>query len=111
MALYCLSFVPGVVCKETFSDHSFIAKYTPETQGHLKLHTDGDHVMYTINILLSDNFEGGGTFFVGDQKFHGKLIQPNKGDLLMHPGNRKYQHGSRPVTSGTRYILVSFITF
>ena len=111
MATYCFSHTQGVLVDENFNDYTFVAKYTSDEQPHLSLHHDGDHVMYTANTLLNDNFTGGGTYFVGDRKFSGYLAKPNKGELIIHPGNRKYQHGSRPVHSGVRYILISFMRF
>jgi hypothetical protein len=27
----------------------------------------------------------------------------------LHPGNITHKHGARPVTEGTRYVVVSFI--
>ena len=111
MAKYCLSFIPGAVVRDKYREETFIAKYTPDKQTHLMLHHDGDSVSYTINTLLSDNFTGGGTYFEGDRKFNGFLVKPKVGETLMHPGNRKYRHGSRPVTAGERLLLISFIQF
>ncbi len=111
MAKYCLGFIPGSVVYDEYKEETFVAKYTADNQSHLTLHHDGDHVSYTVNTLLSDDFTGGGTYFEGDRKFNGFLAKPFVGETLMHPGNRKYRHGARPVHSGERYILISFIHF
>lgn len=111
MAEYCFNTVPDCPFNKKYRDHTFVAKYTPTDQSYLKLHHDGNSVMYTCNILLNGDFSGGGTYFPGDRKFNGTLIEPSTGEMIIHPGNIKYRHGSRPVTTGERYILISFIQF
>jgi hypothetical protein len=117
---YCMDYAPagkeGWENKnpsfKELSEETFIAKFSEKDSNlsHLKIHHDGENLLYTLNILLNDDFEGGGTFFAGNHKFNGHLIKPDVGDLLFHPSNTKYPHGSRPVLSGTRYILVSFVS-
>ena len=37
-------------------------------------------------------------------------INPTEpGMMTLHPGNITHKHGARPVTEGTRYVIVSFI--
>jgi GR25 family glycosyltransferase involved in LPS biosynthesis len=86
-----------------FSSENFIIKYTPENQGHLSLHHD-DSAFSTV-LTLNDEYEGGGTWF-SKQK---KLVKGEVGELTIHPGQITHRHGARPVTSGVRYVLVSFI--
>lgn len=86
-----------------FSSENFIIKYTPENQGHLSLHHD-DSAFSTV-LTLNDAYEGGGTWF-SKQK---KLVKGEVGELTIHPGQITHRHGARPVTSGVRYVLVSFI--
>ena len=51
-------------------------------------------------------FKGGGTYF---PKFK-HLANPKEiGMCTLHPGNITHKHGARPVTKGTRYVVVSFI--
>jgi hypothetical protein len=86
----------------------FLAKYQPRDeygngQPGLGKHTDGS--AFSFNMLLSDplvDFEGGGTWIspVG-------LVQPGRGDVLMHRGN--VLHEGCPVVKGTRYVLVGFV--
>lgn len=88
----------------------FIVKYTVDGQDHLENHRDGSIISF--NILLSDDFDGGGTtiFHTKDcDRTESKLYQSDKGDLLIHPG--KLLHGGNRITRGTRYILVGFIEF
>ena len=70
---------------------NFIAKYTPDNQDYLAIHNDGSS--YSCLVALNDDFEGGGTFY------------PRH--ALVHP-ELNYRHGGRAITSGTRYIIVSF---
>ena len=86
-----------------FSSENFIIKYTPENQGHLSLHHD-DSAFSTV-LTLNDEYEGGGTWF-SKQK---KLVKGDIGEITIHPGQITHRHGARPVTSGVRYVLVSFI--
>jgi hypothetical protein len=81
---------------------SFIIKYEPENQLHLSLHHD--HSKVTSIVSLNDQFEGGGTFFER-QKF---LLNNPVGYVSIHPGNITHRHGARPITSGVRYVLVTF---
>ena len=63
------------------------------------------HVILSINILLSDtkDFEGGGTYFND-----GLTVFLEQGDVLVHSG--KVKHSGLPITKGTRYIMVAFVT-
>ena len=60
---------------------------------------------YLIN-LNPGEFKGGGTWF---PKYN-YLANPTEiGMCTLHPGNITHKHGARPVTEGTRYVVVSFI--
>lgn len=87
----------------------FIVKYETEAQDHLDRHRDGS--LISFNILLNDDFEGGGTLIehTGDFGINKVLHTSKKGDLLIHPG--KLFHEGQKITSGTRYILVGFIDY
>ena len=84
---------------------NFLAKYTPETQQHLSLHNDGAD--FTIVTHLNTEFEGGGTYF---PKFKQLILPAQPGQATLHLGRFGYLHGARPVISGKRYVLVSFIS-
>jgi hypothetical protein len=81
----------------------FIVKYDEQMQNKLDLHHDGSFL--SINILLSDtkDFEGGGTYFND-----GLTVFLEQGDVLVHSG--KVKHSGLPITKGTRYIMVAFVT-
>lgn len=89
------------------TSENFVARYTPETQGYLALHHDASDISALVNLSEPDlDYEGGGTWF-----WHQKtLYRPPQGSLSVHPGNITHKHGARAVTSGSRYILVSFMS-
>jgi len=85
---------------------NFLARYTPDTQGHLSLHHDNSHITALVNLSEKDiDYTGGGTWF-WRQKY---LSRPPQGYISVHPGNITHKHGARPVLSGKRYIIVSFM--
>jgi len=77
----------------------FIVKYSENGQKELGIHKDEG--FFTFNILLNNNFEGGGTFFED-----GVTVKLEIGDLLVHSGN--INHSGKPITKGSRYVLVGF---
>lgn len=76
----------------------FIVKYDSKNT-HLSMHIDNNFM--SLQILLNDDFLGGGTIFED-----GIVMKPKKGDLIFHSG--KTLHGSIPITQGVRYLLVGF---
>ena len=85
---------------------TFIAKYdnvSENAQNHLGCHHD--QAEYTLVLTLNDDFEGGGTWFP-NQKI---LLKNPVGYMTLHP-NTTHRHGARPVLTGTRYVLISFVT-
>ena len=83
----------------------FVVRYDA-TRGQTKLrrHTDGSHVSF--NILLNDEFEGGGTRF--HNRYDGSFIDvtPDVGEALI--SHADILHEGLATTGGTRYILVGF---
>ena len=87
------------------TDESFIIKYPHDQQAHLGIHHDHSSITTLVN-LNPGEFEGGGTYF---PKYK-CLVNPKEiGVMTLHPGNITHKHGARAVTSGTRYVVVSFI--
>ena len=85
------------------TSENFIAKYDTLNQGSLGIHHDMSSI--TLNVKLNDDYEGGGTFIPRyKQTYQAKKI----GHAMSHPGQITHKHGGRPVTEGTRYILVTF---
>jgi GR25 family glycosyltransferase involved in LPS biosynthesis len=83
---------------------SFVVKYSMEGQKELVPHHDSS--TYTVNICLNDEFEGGGCNFIRQNY---KLMNKQIGYASVHPGKLTHYHSGLPITSGKRYILVSFI--
>ena len=73
----------------------FIVKYDNE---HNQL-TRIDEWFMSFQILLNNDFTGGGTIFDD-----GITINPEKGDLILH--SAKVPHGGLPIKEGTRYLLI-----
>ena len=86
------------------NSENFIIKYSMEKQGFLSLHHD-QSVLSSV-LTLNEDFEGGGTFFFRQQK----TIVGKTGEMSLHPGMVSHRHGAKPITSGTRYVLVSFLS-
>ena len=87
------------------TDESFIIRYKADEQPHLDIHHDHSNITTLVN-LNPGEFKGGGTWF---PKYN-YLANPTEiGMCTLHPGNITHKHGARPVTDGTRYVVVSFI--
>jgi len=84
----------------------FIVRYDHDSQPELNKHTDSGHISF--NILLNEEFEGGGTRFEhGLETLQSFTINPVKGQVLTHTA--RLDHEGLKVTKGTRYILVGFL--
>tara|TARA_R110000803_G_scaffold46171_2_gene96935 strand:- start:967 stop:2661 length:1695 start_codon:yes stop_codon:yes gene_type:complete len=90
---------------DSLSSENFLARYTPDTQGHLSIHHDMSDITCLVQLSDLDEYEGGGTWF----KRQKELVKNNIGYVTLHPGNITHKHGARAVTSGKRYIIVSFM--
>lgn len=92
---------------DNLSSENFLARYLPEAQGHLSLHHDNSDITALVNLSKpGEEFEGGGTYF----KQYRKVSMGKQGWVSVHPGRVSHQHGAKPITKGSRYILVSFMT-
>jgi predicted 2-oxoglutarate/Fe(II)-dependent dioxygenase YbiX len=83
-----------------------ILKYRPGEE--YKVHYDGPtEIGRAISALvyLNDDYEGGEIEF---PNFNLK-IKPEKGMVILFPSNYAYRHIAHPVTSGTKYALVTWI--
>lgn len=73
-----------------------------------KAHKDGDtgsgRALSAI-LYLNDDYTGGEVEFV----HHNIKIKPKPGMLLLFPSNYAYSHVAHPVTSGTKYAIVTWI--
>ena len=89
---------------EKLEHETFIVRYTPGNQSGLKLHHDNSTFSLVLNLSDLSDYEGGGTYFVE----HSVLLKEDAGTLVIHPGQLTHKHGVRPITSGERYVIVSF---
>jgi len=72
------------------------------------LHYDGDTGSarsISVLIYLNDDYEGGEIEF---PNFKTK-IKPKAGTLILFPSNYAYGHIAHPVTSGTKYVIVTWL--
>ena len=87
---------------------SFVIKYSVDGQKELKYHHDSS--TYTLKVALNRrniDFEGGGAYFLKYKASDGDYMDRGMG--IIHPGKLTHKHKGVPITSGTRYVLVSFI--
>ena len=79
-----------------------------KTGDYVKKHVDtssDQHRTLSCSLILNDNYEGGElTFFDGKYK-----LNPKKGDIVIFPSSFTYPHQVLPVTSGTRYAVITWI--
>ena len=62
-----------------------------------------DRSLFSFVIPLNNDFEGGGTMIVNENK----IIKPDVGNIFLFCGQNK--HSGVDVVKGTRYVLVGFI--
>jgi predicted 2-oxoglutarate/Fe(II)-dependent dioxygenase YbiX len=73
-----------------------------------KVHYDGTSAskrVISAIAYLNDDFEGGEIEFVN----FGIKIKPQAGMLILFPSNFTYSHVAHPVTSGTKYAMVTWL--
>ncbi|KAH9399042.1 Procollagen-lysine,2-oxoglutarate 5-dioxygenase 1 [Tyrophagus putrescentiae] len=86
---------------------NFVVRYHPNEQANLRPHHDSS--TYTINIALNRpkiDYQGGGCRFL---RYNCSLTNLRLGWSLIHPGRLTHYHEGLTVTSGVRYIMVSFV--
>jgi hypothetical protein len=75
---------------------------------HYDAHYDGgtySHRAVSPILYLNDDYEGGEIEFVN----FGLKIKPKAGSLFIFPSNYAYRHIAHPVTSGTKYAIVTWL--
>jgi hypothetical protein len=83
-------------------------KYGPGQ--HFQEHHDhGFSYNCTVSLVAypNDDYEGGELFF----RLQGLNIKPEAGDLYIFPSNFMYPHKAMPVTSGTKYSIVTMLDY
>lgn len=77
-------------------------KYDFHTDHGPGLHRDVSALIY----LNPSDYEGGGTTF----KHFNYTIDPDSPCLVLFPSNYPYLHAAQPVTSGKKYIIVTWMS-
>ena len=83
-------------------------KYGPGQ--HFKEHHDhGFSYNCTVSLVAypNDDYEGGELYF----RLQDLKIKPQAGDLYIFPSNFMYPHQAMPVTSGTKYSIVTMLDY
>jgi hypothetical protein len=91
----------GDIWDKGMNAENFLAKYSPDAQGHLDSHIDSSQ--YSITLALNDDFVKGGTFYHRQKT----LVKVEPGYVCLFP-QVTHKHSGRAITKGTRYIIVSF---
>ena len=79
-----------------------------QTGQEYKAHFDGatsTHRSISPILYLNDDYEGGEIEFI----HHDVKIKPKAGTLMMFPSSYPYTHIAHPVTSGTKYAIVTWL--
>ena len=96
-----------------------VKRYTGGTSQQFAAHVDiGDAAScrraLAFLFYLNDGFAGGETVFYG-QEFTitqpDRTIYPRKGSVVVFPPTWQYPHAGLPVTSGTKYIMSSYLSY
>lgn len=70
-------------------------------------HTDWDHFNHaSVSLNLNDEYTGGEFVFMNGER----VISLEKGDALVFPANSFWVHETKPILTGTRYTVNSFIS-
>jgi hypothetical protein len=77
-----------------------------ETEFHYDKNRDGRKHSYTILIALNDGYTGGEIVF--ENRIGNEHISMSKGDVLIYPSNAQYMHKELKVTSGKKYMAISY---
>mmetsp|Transcript_25615 Transcript_25615/g.47746 ORF Transcript_25615/g.47746 Transcript_25615/m.47746 type:complete len:317 (-) Transcript_25615:39-989(-) len=85
----------------------FVVRYdASDGQSYLPLHTDSSRLSF--NVLLSSDFEGGGTWYCDPLFDRTCNLHPSVGEVLLN--DALVLHEGLEVTRGRRYILVGFLS-
>jgi hypothetical protein len=93
-------------CDLNYTD--MCAIYRSRDGEKMNVHYDqgGDKkIKYGAVLYLNDEFDDGEIYYPNI----GIEIKPKAGTLIVHPSNKKYSHGVKPVKNGTRYCTTTFL--
>lgn len=89
-------------------ESSNFVKYGPGQ--HFSEHCDhGFSYNCTLSLVAypNDDYDGGELYF----RFQDLKVKPDAGDLFIFPSNFMYPHTAMPVTSGTKYSIVTMLDY
>lgn len=83
-------------------------KYGPG-QHFMEHHDHGFSYNCTVSLVayINDDYDGGELYF----RLQNLNIKPQAGDLYIFPSNYMYPHQAKPVTSGTKYSIVTMLDY
>ena len=83
-------------------------KYGPG-QHFMEHHDHGFSYNCTVSLVsyVNDDYEGGELFF----RLQNLKVKAEAGDLFIFPSNFMYPHQAMPVTSGTKYSIVTMLDY
>ena len=86
-----------------------VLKYDEGTEYKQHFDCGGEHKDRVVSMLLylNDDYEGGELEF----PFFGIKYKPSAGDIIFFPSSYSFAHIAHPVTSGTKYALVTWLSY
>ena len=90
----------------TNGEHLRVGRYG--VGGHYNVHSDAgknDRVLSAV-LFLNDDYQGGELHFPNQDI----SIKPEAGMLVLFPSNFLFIHGSKPITEGRKYIIISWFS-
>ena len=84
-----------------------------EVGGKYEIHIDhNEQAQRTLTFILNlnEDYEGGDFVFYNQDNTEMKRIKCKTGTCIMFPSNFQYPHRIEPITKGTRYSIVAWLT-
>jgi predicted 2-oxoglutarate/Fe(II)-dependent dioxygenase YbiX len=105
IAEYSANYNVGTLTDEGYA----VLKYEPGTEYRLHHDCGGAHRNRVLSMLvyLNDDYVGGHLEFPHIRETY----YPSAGDVLLFPSNYTFAHIAHPVTSGTKYAIVSWLAY
>jgi hypothetical protein len=90
-----------------FDEGYAILRYTEgqEYKPHADYSENLPRYLSALILLNPSEYEGGGTYF----NHFDEEVKPDKPSLVLFPANYAYTHQALPVTSGTKYAIVTWL--
>ena len=110
---YCYVFYKAKfpLLKTEYLNQIDLLKY--EVGGKYEKHVDhffGSSRTLSFILNLNEEYEGGDFVFYDQKENEVKKIKCNTGTVIFFPSNFLYPHSVQPITKGTRYSIVGWIT-